>query len=304
MNVIEIPEAGKKVEYPSAWEECNSGQLQYIFLQAGKLLSGEIDLPEFRIRVFYHLAGIRRKQKHERKELLMSRQQCLIKYDNITRAAATVDFVFQEQEGQLVFEFDCVKNLLPKIKIKRKTLYGPADALFNISFGEYRVAYDFYCRFVRDRQESDLNNLCAILYRPAKTGKWDDDIRVAFNPHECIRRANLFRKVPYELRMLIFSWFAACDNYFKSGQIEIDGRLISLSPLFRKTDEDTVGVPDADAGELGLTGILMSVADNGTFGPVAEVERTNLYTVLLKLYQWHLEHKRLEKIYNKHGKSE
>lgn len=64
------------------------------------------------------------------------------------------------------------------------------------------------------------------------------------------------------------------------------------------------GVPEADAGELGLTGILMGVADNGTFGPVAEVERTNLYTVLLKLYQWHLEHKRLEKIYNKHGKSE
>lgn len=304
MNVLEIPEAGKKVVYPSSWEECNPEQLQYIFLQAGKLLNGEIELSEFRIRVFYHLAGIRRKQVHERREKLLIRQQRLVKYDNITRAARTVDFVFREQDGQLIFEFGCVRNLLPELRIKRRKFYGPADALFNISFGEYRVAYDYYGRFIRCRQESDLNNLCAVLYRPAQSGKWDDDIRTAFNPHECIRRAALFGNVSYELRILIFSWFAACDNYFKTEQIEIDGRLISLAPLFRKAEQETDVVPDADSGELGLTGILMSVADNGTFGPLAEVEKTNLYTVLLKLYQWHLEHKRLEKIYNKHGKSE
>lgn len=304
MNVIEIPEVGKKVEYPSAWEECNPRQIQYIFREAARLISGETDLIEFRIRVFYYLAGIVRKHCHERKEQLLSDEQRMIKYDNIIRASETVGFMFQEKEHQLVFEFDCVRNLIPRIKIKHQLFYGPSEALFNITFGEYRVAYDYYIRFAREHEEHDLNNLCAVLYRPARSGAWDDDIRETFNPHECVRRAKMFKKVAYELRFFIFSWFSACDNYFKTEQIEIDGRLISLSPLFRKTDEDTEGVPEADAGELGLTGILMGVADNGTFGPVAEVERTNLYTVLLKLYQWHLEHKRLEKIYNKHGKSE
>lgn len=304
MNVLEIPAIGKRIEYPSAWEECNPEQLQYIFLQAGRLLMGGIELSEFRIRVFYYLAGIRRKQRHERKEQLLTDEQQQIKFDNIARASQTVDFVFQERDGHLVFEFDCIRNLVPQVKIKERVYYGPAEALFNITFGEYRVAYDYYTRFVRDRSERDMNSLCAVLYRPARSGAWDSDIREAFNPHDCLRRAKLFSSVSYELRTLIFAWFSACDNYFKTGQLEIDGRLVSLSPLFKKSDDETDGVPDADSGELGLTGILMNVADNGTFGPVPEVEKTNLYTVLLKLYQWHLEHKRLEKIYNKHGRSE
>lgn len=304
MNIIEIPESEKRIEYPSAWEECTPGQMQYVFREALRLINGMIEPLEFRIRVFYHLAGIIRKQHHQRKENLLTSEQQVIKFGNIIRLSETIGFMFRERENQLVFEFDCVRNLLPRVKIKRQLFYGPSDALFNITFGEYRVAYDYFVRFIREHDVCDLNNLCAVLYRPARSGPWDDDVREPFNPHGCVRRAKLFEKVAYETRFFIFSWFSACDNYFKTGQIEIDGRLISLAPLFRTTEEDIIDVPDADSGELGLTGILMSVADNGTFGTVAEVEKTNLYTVLLKLYQWHLEHKRLEKIYNKHGKSE
>lgn len=304
MNVIEIPQLGKKVEYPSSWEECDAEQLQYIFRQAGKLISGGTDLLEFRISVFYHLAGIGRKQKHNRKESFMSEEQLLQKFDNIVRAATTVDFVFQERDGQLLFEFDCVRNLIPEIQIQEQVFYGPSDVLFNISFGEYRVAYDYYGRFVRTQDEDALNGLCAVLYRPARSGEWDDDIREVFNPHVCAKRKELFNEVPYELRSVILAWFSACDNYFKTGELEVDGRLISLAPLFKKSGNEIDGVPVEDAGELGLTGILMSIADNGTFGPASEVEKTNLYTVLLKLYHWHLEHKRQEKIYSKYGKSE
>ena len=41
MNVIEIPEAGKRVEYPSTWEELNRGQLLFIVRQALLLMAGE-----------------------------------------------------------------------------------------------------------------------------------------------------------------------------------------------------------------------------------------------------------------------
>mgnify|MGYP007002112990 FL=1 len=304
MNVIEIPETGKRIEYPSTWEECSPSQVQYIFREADRLLTGDIDPLEFRIRIFYHLAGIIHQKKHQHKERLLTEEQQRIKYENIIRASETVGFMFQKQGNQLIFKFDCIRNLIPRLKINHRVLHGPAEAFFNITFGEYRVAYDYYIRFVRDHDENDLNNLCSVLYRPARSGTWNDDIRIEFNPYECYRQAKLFHKVAPEVRSFIVSWFGACDNYFKTGQIEIDGRLISLAPLFRNADSETNGVPDADTGELGLTGILMSVADNGTFGPVSEVEKTNLYTVLLKLYQWHLEHKRLEKIYNKHGKLE
>ena len=38
------------------------------------------------------------------------------------------------------------------------------------------------------------------------------------------------------------------------------------------------------------------------FGTVEEVKRTNLYSVLLRLYLWYLDNKRLEKMYA-NGKS-
>ena len=47
MNVIEIPETGKRIEYPSTWEECTPSQVQYIFREADRLLTGDIDPLEF-----------------------------------------------------------------------------------------------------------------------------------------------------------------------------------------------------------------------------------------------------------------
>lgn len=70
--------------------------------------------------------------------------------------------------------------------------------------------------------------------------------------------------------------------------------------LFRQEDK-AVEEESGDPG-LGLTGILLGVVENGAFGTIEEVKRTNLYTVMLRLYLWHLENERLEKMY-KDGKS-
>ena len=303
MNTLEIPSLGKRIEYPSTWEECSVEQLKYIFAQAHRLMAGEMELLEFQIRIFYHLTGIERNYKHERKERLMSEDARFTKYDNIFRAARSIDFIFIEKEGQLVFEFDCIENLLPSIEVDAKVFYGPIQALFNITFAEYRVAYDFYCRYIDEADDIHLNNLCAVLYRPAGTEEYTDDIREPFNPHLCVRRSDLFKKVPLEIRSIILAWFSACDNYFKTGQLSIDGREISFAPLFKSSGNQSDDTPHEDSGELGLTGVLLTIADSGTFGPVVEVEKTNLYTVLLKLYQWHLEHKRNEKHRKNHGRT-
>ena len=79
MNVIEILETSKRIEYPSTWEECSPSQVQYIFREADRLLTGDIDSLEFRIRIFYHLAGIIRQKKHQHKERLRARGQHLNK---------------------------------------------------------------------------------------------------------------------------------------------------------------------------------------------------------------------------------
>ena len=295
MNVIEIPEAGKRVEYPSAWEELNRKQLLFIVRQALLLMAGQLGVLEFKVRVFYFLTGIKRKQKHNRRERYLTKEEMERKYGNIVLAAETVSFVFSGGEKELVFYFDCVKNLLPTLRLGRRVYYGPGDALLNLTFGEYMVAYDFYRRYMTDKEERDLNALCAVLYRPKRKRGVEDDCRIEFNVHECVRRAGRFSRLSFEERFVILSWFSSCDNYFKSGEIVVDGREISLAALFRQENKERE--EDGEPG-LGLTGILLGVAENGAFGTVEEVKRTNLYTVMLRLYLWHQENKRLEKMYN------
>lgn len=299
MNTIEILEVSKKMEYPSSWNECNRKQIRFIFREAIKLIGGDIGMLEFRIRVFYFLTGIRRKRRHERKERMMTEDQLAQKYMNVVEGANTIDFMFREQKGLPLFEYSRVGNVLPVIRSRMKRMYGPVEALFNISFGEYMVAFDFFRRYVDHKDVSDLNKLCAVLYRPRRKGEINNDLRIDFNASECVRRAKWWCRVPFEDRFIIYSWFAACDNFFKTGEIEVDGQRISFQGLFKQSGGGELGVKD-----LGLTGVLMSVAEAGTFGTLENVNRTNLYTVLLKLYHWQVEHKKMEQKSKKHGKTE
>ena len=63
-------------------------------------------------------------------------------------------------------------------------------------------------------------------------GTWNDDIGLNLIPMNVADKAKLFHKVAPEYGLLLSLGFGACDNYFKTGQIEIDGRLISLAHLF------------------------------------------------------------------------
>ncbi|WP_303181737.1 hypothetical protein [uncultured Butyricimonas sp.] len=299
MNMIEIPEAGKKVVYPASWGECNRSQIRFIFRQALQLIGGNIGMTEFKIRVLYFLAGMKREKRHERKERMLTGEQLARKYLNVVMAADTIDFMFREQKGQQLFEYNRVGNVIPVIRGGMKRVYGPSEALFNITFGEYMVAFDFFRHYVEHKDENSLNKLCAVLYRPKRRGKIDNDIRVEFNANESVRRAKWWRRVSLVDRFIIYSWFAACDNFFKTGDIEVDGNRISFRGLFKQAGGDELGEKD-----IGLTGVLMSVAESGTFGTLEDVNRTNLYTVLLKLYHWHLEHKRIEQKSKKDGKTE
>lgn len=299
MNVIEIPEVGKKVEYPGKWEELNREQLLFIIRHALLMMAGEISVLEFKVLVFYRLLGIRREGRHNKRDRYLTTEERERKYANVAMAAETVSFVFSGEDDELIFDFDCVENLLPTVRVGRKVFHGPSAALLNISFGEYMVAYDFYRRYMMDHEEKDLNALCSMLYRPRRKKIVGDDIREEFNVHECVRRAKDFGRLSFEERFVILSWFSACDNYFKSGEIAVDGKEISLSALFRQEDKEKE--EGSDPG-LGLTGILLGVAENGAFGTIEDVKKTNLYTVMLRLYLWYLENERLKKMY-KDGKS-
>ncbi len=303
MNTIEIPDLGVVRTYPSEWEEMNQEQLLYVMKYALFLITGQMSLLEFKVKVLYYLIGIKRTEKHNKKEAKeLTQDQREQKYDNIASLLSTIDFMFTEHEGKPVFNFECIDNLLPEITVPGvgKT-YGPMMALLNCKFGEYMAAYEAFRLFREEREEEYINLLCAILYRPRikkykkllKDPDYKGGEREVFNMSLAERRAKKFEKVPAHIKYAVFNWFGSCDNYIKSGNITVEGKIINLGELFRSEDSGS-----SDSDELGLTAIMYNIADTGTFGDIEGVNEAELYDILIKMYCAKKESDKLKKSLN------
>ncbi|MGL5682562.1 MAG: hypothetical protein ACRDDZ_05830 [Marinifilaceae bacterium] len=291
--MIEVLINNKKLLLPEMWEELTKPQLMATLRMAIEVTTGRMSVFECKVRLFYIYAGITHTTFQEKKDKMLTSQQRQRKYYNVARLAEMIDFVFNEENEKVSIKFDVVENIIKSIPVGEHTWIGPDTALLNITFGEYRTAYDAFLRYLNSGDSDALNMLCATLYRPRDTAKQYGDLRIAFNPDECLHRADEMKVTPIELRFYVFLWFASCDRYLKTGDLQLEGNTINLSSLF-------AGSSNEDKNSLGLTGLLLGVADSGTFGPLAEVEKSNLFLIMLKLLQWHEEAK---KIKNQYGKS-
>lgn len=287
MNTLEIPSLGKQIHYPSCWEECTTDQVLYIFRLAPSLLAGKMSRLDFLLAVFLKLSGIPVLHP-DLADRMLSAEQRIQKYENIYQACQTIDFMFEKQDDRFLFNYTCLSPQLPLLRSGIRKLYPPATALFNLSFGEYRVAADMFAAY-KNNDSSAGDKLCAVLYRPVH-GKYKE--RLAFDVNECMYRAGKLRLLP-EVKMYVAAWFDCCDKYIKTGDIQLEGRIYNLSCLFSAAvAEDATDDTDKE-GNLGLMGIKLALAESGTFGSMEDVDKANLYDVLLKLYQWYRDNEKL-----------
>lgn len=288
MHVIEVQESDARTEIPSCFEEFTSAQILFIIEQFLILEAGVISISEFKVKVLYFLMGLKYTPKSFQKEKRMLPEELENKHCNIAQLTELLDFLFLKEQKQkkdiITFNFKSVKNLVPEIKLNDEILIGPADALTNISFAEYRYACDQYSDFSKTKNHDALNRLVACLYRKeradyetAKTSlDFDGKRREKFNKHLADEKAKQFDKLAYHIRYAIYLWFRNCTIFLHEGSVTISGNSIDLSKIY-----DTKGKKD----ELGHAGTLFRIAEEGTFGPIDKVDDTGLYDILLKLYQ-------------------
>ncbi len=305
MNVIEIPDRKIVTIYPSCFDELTEEQFDFVMQQVIKLLDGKIDLDMFKVLVLYHFLDleytpmIKKMEKYRKKEDLHTRNY------NVWRMTQTLNWFFVEKEikgeKRQVFNFESIRNFIPSLTVLGDSYYGPEDALMNISLGEYRAALDFFRKYAESKEEKYLDSLVAVLYRPERDNypgvkleeNWNGQRRVAYNPNHTERYSGYLSKASFYQRYAIYLWFANCHNFFREGEIEIEGNKINLGELYKKeTNED-------DSKEsLGWTGLLFRMADEGTFGNIKETDSQGIYDIILKLYQWKLDADALKKQQN------
>jgi len=298
MNTIEIPEKNIKTEYPSCWDEMNNEQFGCVMQNWLKVIDGKLNIYEYLIIVLYNFLGIKRAPLDKWKDRRLSKIQLEDKFANIWQLTETLNWLYTEEVTEnkpvLLLNYYELKNRIPEIENSGGVkLIGPADGMLDITFGEYRRAWDYCELYGRWRKMADLDKFIATLYRPERQNldaikhqpDFDGNHREPFNPYLTEHYAELLGEIPFWKKYTIWLWFFNCDRYIKEEDLDLNGRPLNFAPLFSRNnnneEEETL-----DDTELGLTKLLYAIAESNLFGPLSEVDRTNYIDVLTALLYW------------------
>jgi hypothetical protein len=222
----------------------------------------------------------------------MSKEERENAHAEIYRLGELCESFFEEIEHQgqksKSFNLNFTRNFIPTIC---GIYHGPQNAMQDVTFCEYRHAHRYYAAYLESRDENDLNHLIAVLYRPAKKGLtfrrffagFDGQIRVPFtsryNPVILEARVKDIARLPMAIRYGIFLFFSGCERFLVNGSVKVDGKTIEFSSIYDQRDNEPSGA------DIGLTGILYSLAETHVFGSIEETDNQNLYDIMLRLYQ-------------------
>ena len=302
MHTLEIPNKNITKTFPEKVEELSPSQAVFFMNQVMLYQSGTIDLSELKIRIVYHLLDMKQTWKYA----AMLPEQKKQDWSNIYRLSEVIDSFFipgKDSKGNdiKVIDWNTTKNLLPVIG----KFYGPADAFLNLTFFEYKEAQSCYMQYYETKDENFLLTLIAILYRPKKRFLWllkylpnfDGEIRRRFtpktNPLYLIKRTAEIAKLSAAEKQIVMLYFGNCQTFLSTGKITIDGNEIDLSVLFKK------GTEDSSKANIGMAGLLFSLAQDKVFGNIDETANINLYTILARLYQMKMDAEDLKSKYDK-----
>ena len=299
MNTIEIPERDILVELPSCWEDLNGDQFACVVQTWLKLLDGKINQDEFRLIILYNFLGIKRGPFQDMKDKRLSREQLEDKFANVWQLTELLGWLIRIEEtedGPAGFlNFTEVRNWLQELDNDGGVLIlGPSDGMIDITFGEYRQAWKYFEAYTRNHKHADLDRMVATLYRPERENylrlkhrpDFDGNRREAFNPYLTDHYAELLVQVPFWKKYVIYTWFGNCDRWIKEGELELDGRPLTFTPIFSKNKPLDEDVETLDENELGMTGLLYLIAESKLFGDPAQVDRTNYIDILTALLYW------------------
>ena len=304
MHTLEIPDKKQVVDFPSEIDEMNQDQyLCYIELVL-HYISGNIDENQFKTRLLQKLLDIRMSYKYA----LMSNLDKGFCNAEIVRLSDLMDCFIEDyqKKGKPVksFKLKSVRNFVPKIL----GYYGPKDCFENLTYCEYRTAREYFRVFAESSEDKDLNHLVAVLYRPSKPWWFvrkrlpscDGEIRIPINsksnPLLLERRVKRIAKVPFHIRYSVFLYFSGCEDFLKTGKPVIDGIELDFSDLYKEKDAD-----QSNEGNVGLIGLLYSIAETGVFGTIEQTDNQNIWDIMVRVYQVVMQGRAMEEKMKKHG---
>lgn len=282
MISIEIPHTGTKLYMPEDLSECDTRQYYELSMLIYQLQTQQMSYEVFRVHAVYALLNMKPVEDDD-----AGAQED--KMANIYKLSELVDDFFEDGEGDIrILKQYYVHNPIAKIKLLGSNYYGPADGFENIQFGEYIDALHLFSEFNATNDNECLYQLMATLYRRPKSifkiGVSNEDIngdaRKAYNQHGVDDRAKHFKNLYFGQLYGFYLLFASFQKYIASAKIYWQGRELDLSILFEADPESK----QSDVPGIGMKSILFTLAESGVFGSKKELEKENLWEILMRMY--------------------
>ena len=289
------------VEFPEGWHELTSDQAKDVF--DAHLLHIADELSERDMRVLLICKWLKLGNKFHYKRIVAKKTNNLNELHHIDaqvfRISETMDWLYKVDEVERrvkkkmrkvkikTLGWDGLDNFFPAVKTEQGIFYAP-DPFYRIPAQQFLDAFNSFRSYYERKNEEDLNRFFAQLYLPVrsdlervKTSPQFDGRRCEeYNPHTTELHESYLKHVPVSIKYGALLWFMNWDRYLKTQEIEIEGNVLNLSSLFKGGD---------NTGEsLGLTGILLSIAEEGVFGPLDKVQKRPILDIYVKLYNTHL----------------
>lgn len=297
MTEIGIYETGEQVSLPSSWDEMTPEQVQFVFRTYGECIMRGGSPLEFNVRVLCHLLGLRFSLRTALVESLAGDETTRLDENLAMLCDRCLGFLLdvEPETLQCRLTFDSVTNPLPMVKIGRFRLYGPADLLQDLTFGEFRHAAVAMNAFLHSGRVADLDECIVFLYRrrcsqPNRAGRRV----IAVDSSNIERETMLVARIEPWQKNLILLWFASCLKFLQTQDIVINGETVELGHLFAGDGDEKGGYG------FGWNDLVVQIAKDQTIGNIERVDEEPLFSILGIMWHNFKEQKRYEAISKTH----
>lgn len=274
------------LEYPEDWDELNCWQMIFAGRALWMLTNKQIDVDQFRKMMVDRF--IRR--DYTGLEKFGTLDQKMDMWANEGLLMDTVNFFFKitkTDDGKEVYEImpTLTRNVIPKIRVGVRHYYGPGDFLQGMTFSQFKDALTAAHKYMETQDDAWLTRLLAVCYLP-KGEK--------YRMKTAVKREKRFSRVKIGIKYALFCYIMGCMQTLRTDAggngIEIDGTRCRFSLIFGNKG----GGKGRGSAGIGLTGVLMTLAESGVFGDTEKTADTDVWDVLARLYQLELQRREME----------
>lgn len=168
-----------------------------------------------------------------------------------------------------------------------KNFFGPADDFENLRMKEFHAAEMAFYKLSEEQGIDYLNELIAILYRPAKKDydlkrNVDGDVRICFNTNETEFFKYKIKRWPLNIKRAILMWYHGCRQQLEE----------NYKPVFEGNQTSYKNYYD------GMYGMMRSIAEKKTYGNFDEVGDLYVHLAFKEIVETKLEEDELKRQYS------